>query len=257
MAAIPATAGPLGQRKVFSFTPRLTGKAVVPISHYLTNQNCVEIDYERVEECRAEYLKTAESALLTGIALCRLWEHGQSGKIPSYFYDMNFMSAGVAPMECIDAFVRSQGFNEPLQEILERALLNGTITLSSPPVPELYRVEELSESDFKRLYPNIDLSRLIIEEPEKWTVVDKNYEISNAIFTYMKNDPFDWDLIVWSLARELGGTIASDLKFRDLDPSIETKQSTYLYNNLDQAVIDLFRQGGFATYQAYHRIVSA
>ncbi len=256
MAAIPATAGPLGQRKVFSFTPRLTDKAIVPISHYLTNESCPEIDYDNLDECQLNYQKTAESAFLTGIALCRLWELGLAGSIPSRLYDMNFMSGDVAPMECVKNFLSTKGFDEPFDVLLDRSLRNGTITLDEPPVAGLYRIENLSETDFRRLFPNVDPDRPYVNKIEEWTVTDRNQEIGEAIFEHMDNSAFDWDLIVWSLAKQLSQYNREDYNY-DINPRKGKIRSTYLYNNLDQAVIDLFRQGGFSTYQAYHRIVTA
>ena len=249
-----ATSGPLGQRKVFSSTPRLTGKAVVPISNYLTNERCPDISSKRVGECRNKYPETKESAFLTGMAFCKLWEYNMSRKIPDYLYDLNFMSADVDPMGCIESFLNSREIINPPYEIMDKAIRNGTITLSPPPVLGSYRIEGLTEVDFKRLYPNIDLSRSIVTDPEKWTTNDRNYELSNVIHENIGSNTFDWDLIVWSVAQHLHDYITFYYKTPNLDETVE-KRSIHLYDNLEQAVTDLFTQGGFAIHGNFYHIV--
>ena len=253
-----ATTGPRGQRKVFSFKPRLTGKAIVPIGHFLNNELCPEIAPNNVEACRLTYQKNAESAFLTGIALCHLWERGLAGTISEELYDMNFMSADVAPMECVENFLSTKGFDEPFGVLLERSLRNGTTTLDAPPVEGLYRIEDISEEDFKRLFPNVSPYMEFDKEIEQWTTFDKNEVISSAIYFYIKHNVFDWDVIIWALALQLRQNAADDYDI-DVDPILkETRRSASLYNNLDQAVSDLFAQGGFAAHPyRYHRIVQA
>ena len=110
--------------------------------------------------------------------------------------------------------------------------------------------------DFKRLYPNVDLTRKYVEDPKELTVLDKNQELADAIYNYIQETPFDWNMIIWSVSWALYGDI-TDLLYSDEVgvASLERDKSTYLYNNLEQAVTDMFKQGGFGAYGRVHHIV--
>lgn len=250
-----ATGGPLGQRKVGIVLPRLTRNAVVPIGNFLSNESCSERDYQDVEMCREKFKKTSESTFLTGMALCRLWEYGQSSKIPSNLYDMNFMSADVSPMECIENFLRAKGFDEPVQEIFDRAIENETIALTPPPVPGTYRLQDISAEEFRERYPNVEQNRRDHGRINKWAIADKNQEIGEAISYNIKDGVFDWDLIIWAMAYQLSQHHARDMIGREL--MMNQERSSYLYNDLDQNVSNLFSQRAFMDYFGFHHIVSA
>lgn len=256
-----ATSGPSGARKGVTVTfPRLTGRAIIPISQHLRN-------------VRSNNNSTDESVFLTGIMLCNMWTKNKENLLPYSLRKLNFDGSKDTPLECVKSYMRGQGVDETkFDELMGNSLTMGYITYD--PVPYVGYMtllnkngDPLEESDLHDTIPSTRYAITYVEG--NFTDKDLNrgfimWDLSSRGYTNgIPSDKWDWDTLVLASAdsyswrqepnrfihQQRDDLVRRGLPvFPDLQEDLDIEQDRIdlgnrTYNNLDDIIGEMIDSG--------------